>query len=294
MSNLFENISKIFDFAVKNEANIDKVLRYLVRFGYLDQDSETGIEDILNAISTLHSTVGSVNPNGIIGPQTLQIMTLPRCGCRDVQKQTEGIGQLNKWGINNLTYYLDGYDDMGKDLWSKTCRSAFDEVELVCNLKFTEVFNVNTANFIFGLGKGTRDQFDGPSGVLAWNELPPTSNFTGQLQGKADIDENWLGLGQTGRGILFKNVFGHEVGGHGCGLSHTNTPNSLMNPFYSVAIDKPQADDIKQLQARYGKPVQVPGTVPSNPSIPQNPDELVIRISGQATVKIDGYKIIKA
>lgn len=291
MPTLIDNISKIFDFAVKNEDNIDKVLRYLVRFGYLDKDDGLGIEDILDAIVNLHSTVGAVNPNGIIGAQTLNIMTLPRCGCRDVQKQTEGIGQISKWGINDFSYYLDGYNDMTKEQWSATVRAAFDEGEKVCNVKFTEIFNPNNANFIFSLGQGRQDQFDGQSGVLAWNELPPSSNFKGQLLGKADKDESWIGVGMTGRGILFKNVFAHEVLGHGLGLDHTNVPNQLLNPFYNVAIDKPQKGyDIEQLVMRYGKPVSVP-SVPSNPQAPQNPDELVIRIKGNATVRIDGYKV---
>lgn len=289
---LIDNLSKIFDYAVKNEDNIDKMLQYLVKFGYLDASIEADIEKVLNAIVELSTSAGVVNTNGIIDARTLQILALPRCGCVDKQNLTENIAGLPKWGKNNLTYSITGHGNpLTQEQWDAALAKAWQNHADICNLTFTRVDG--PADINISMGSGPQDDFDGPGNVLAWCQLPPNSNFTGQLQSKGDISENWLPLGGTGRGILVENTFCHELG-HGLGLSHTDTPNSLMNPFYNIAINKPQAWDIQQLQARYGKPLNsnpIPVIPPTTGSTPTE-KEVVIRISHN-TVSIDGYRLVR-
>jgi hypothetical protein len=231
-----------------------------------------------------------------ITPQTLRVMEMPRCNMPDVMSiESEEASNLSRWGISKLKYYVAARDnDMEAELWDKTIRAALDSISAVCNLEFTQTSSPSQANIIYGIGRGKADDFDGSSGTLAWMQLPPSSNYGGQLSGKFDSDERWLGLNQSGPGIRLLNVVAHETE-HACGLSHTNVPNSLINPFYSETIATPQTEDIRQLVMRYGKPVITPPTKPDNPPVEPKPEQVVITINGNIRgIDIPGYRIFKA
>jgi hypothetical protein len=299
MSNLIDNLNKIFDLAVQNEDNIDKVLQYLAKYGYIDATKEPSIEELIHIIVSIHGLVGD-NTTGVISKETLHIMSLPRCGCKDVLKEIEGATGLDDWGKHQLNYFIGSYpQSVAKTDWFASLRQAFDYGEAVCNIKLTQVNSAQNADILIDAGQGPRDEFDGPSGVLAWCELPPSPNFLGQIQSKFDADENWLSVGKQGNGIRIVNVACHEIVGHGLGLPHTNVPNSLMNPIYNVKIDRPQTWDIQQLVARYGKPLAQPTPTPIPPTNPPpvNPPTpvggLVIRISKDGVPSIDGFRVSK-
>lgn len=59
--------------------------------------------------------------------------------------------------------------------------------------------------------------------------------------------ENWV----RGGGYDIFQVAAHEIG-HALGLSHSNEPLSLLNPYYSEAFEGLQADDIEAIQYLYG------------------------------------------
>lgn len=289
-SKLLENIGKIFDFAAKNQENIDVVIRYLSKYGYIDGEKGNDIESLIKAIISLHKAVG-LPSDGTISGQTLKILSLPRCACKDVGFLTDNVASLPKWGKNKLTYFIKSYPgSVKKDQWFAWFREAFDSGEAVCNLKFTQVFDANSADFIIEAGQGPADQFDSRGGVLAWCELPPTANFLGKIHSKFDADELW------GINILVPNVAAHELVGHGCGLSHTDVPGSLMNPFYAAQIAKPQAHDKKELVDRYGLPLSGPSTPPVvPPSTPTGNDEVTITIKGKISdlQASSGFRIYK-
>lgn len=90
---------------------------------------------------------------------------------------------------------------------------------------------------------------DGQTGsnTLAYNYFPDHGDMvidTDNVSFYSNSSNNYLGL---------RNVLAHEFG-HGMGLPHVDTTNSLqlMNPSVNLSFDGPQIDDIHQAQVRYG------------------------------------------
>lgn len=285
------------------------VSAYLRKFGYLDGVDEFSLlksDDVGKILNLLSERIKRFNrmaglpDSDTITGKTIKAMSAPRCLAKDCFTETEEAGTLSKWGITNIRYFLNGYDkDISKEEWDESIRVALSYGEAVCNIKFEKVESAQDANFVISLGQGSRDDFDGSSGVLAWCQLPPSSSFRGQLISKFDVDETWIPFGKTGRGIYLVNVACHEIVGHGLGISHHDVPKSLMNPFYDPAIDKPQAEDIRQLRLRYGaavinQPIPVPTPSPTpNPNPPSN-DKTVITLTGNfSKIEIPGYRVQK-
>lgn len=299
-------ISKFLEKGLDVIQSVKIVSEYLRKFGYLDGIDELSllkdghgakILEILSDRIRKFNRMAGLPDSDIITGKTIKAMSSPRCLAKDHFTESEEAGTLSKWGINNLRYFLNGYDkDISKEEWDESIRVALSYGEAVCNVKFEKVENAQDANFIISLGQGARDDFDGASGVLAWCQLPPSSSFKGQLKSKFDVDETWIPKGKTGRGIYLVNVACHEIVGHGLGVSHHDVPKSLMNPFYDPAIDRPQTEDIRQLQLRYGPAVQSTPTVPNNPTIPLTPsnDKTIITLTGNfSKIEIPGYRVQK-
>ena len=92
---------------------------------------------------------------------------------------------------------------------------------------------------------------DGPMGTLAYSSLPDGGDIvidTGEASLFANSADNYRRL---------RNVLMHELG-HALGLLHieSSTDALLMEPFTSSAIDGPQLDDIRGMQALYGDPFE--------------------------------------
>ncbi|MBI2680962.1 MAG: matrixin family metalloprotease [Candidatus Solibacter usitatus] len=110
--------------------------------------------------------------------------------------------------------------------------------------------------------------FDGPGGVLAHTFYPSPPNpepIAGDMH--LDADERW----QAGADIDLFSVVQHEVG-HALGFGHTDSPNSVMYPYYRFGTHL-SADDIAGVQALYGSrdaPVPPPVSPPAlpPPSVP--------------------------
>jgi hypothetical protein len=120
-------------------------------------------------------------------------------------------------------------------------------------------------------------RIDGKGGVLAEHQLPPGNDM--QLRG-------WLDLGERWTLDMLLGVWTHELG-HGMGLSHTNVPTSLMNPFWNPAISTPQTWDIEAIQALYG------AAKPANPTQPPVPAPVPTPAPGTPE-KFGGYIEIPA
>lgn len=176
-------------------------------------------------------------------------------------------GSLNKWGLKELTYFINGYPTgigLTKDDVDDLVKMAFGYWTEVCDLKFKRASDPNRTNFLMFGARGIRNNFDGPLGTLAWCELAQGPNFKGTVNLAWDLEEDWRGKNGGNQGIKFLNVTTHEIG-HGIGLDHNNFPRQLMNPIYSAAIATPQQYDIADAVARYGKPVIIPVPPNSNP-----------------------------
>jgi len=130
----------------------------------------------------------------------------------------------------------------------------------VCGILPQYVDTARSAMVVIAVGR-----IDGPSGTLAWSELP--CGPVGQLNQKYDSSERWVvhfnGPPPSGK-IDIVRVIAHELG-HALGLAHGPSGN-LMAPTYSSFISRPQSWDISQLRERYGPPIAVSPPIPQPPA----------------------------
>lgn len=274
------------DWSARFEIAVDvfkQAIDYLKYYGYLADNNALTVQALLEAIKKFQELYG-IFVDGVLNPKTIRAMTMPRCCLTDLPAIEEARRSNYKWAKTELTYYISGYDsDISRSDWDNSIRMAFNYWSEVTPLRFTKVASSDRANFILGVGTGRKNNFDGPSGTLAWFQLPPNSNYNGQLKGMFDSAESW------NRDVLLVNVACHEIG-HGLGLEHSKVKTALMAPFYSRSVARPQPnDDISRIQALYGKnvagtPVPIPEPLPDD-------HQMTILLNG--SISIPGYRIQK-
>lgn len=224
-----------------------------------------GYTNDADGISAVQHAYG-LPETGVLDDMTVRVVTrLPRCGMTDAQPAR---GSISKWGIREISYHIVSYPP-GIGLTTQqvdaVVSQAFAAWAAVVDLVFSKSDSADSANIVIGTGRGSRSNFDGPSGTLAWAQLPPSSSYKGQIQMMWDGDEAFT-VSKTVNGILLLNVTTHEFG-HALGLSHSNVPHSLMNPFYDPSIAAPQANDKQDVLTRYA-PAKAPPTPVPTPSTP--------------------------
>lgn len=232
-------------------------LEYLKYYGYLSGDAPA-VEEVEVAARDFQTAVG-IDPDGVIGPQTLEAMWLPRCGCRD-----DALTESARWRQRDLTYYveayLEGFSGLSRSDQDDLQRQVFDNYEETIDVKWSRVSNRNQANLIISTGEGRSDGFDGPGGVLAWCQLP--NGTSPQIIMKFDRSDTWIKVLAGQRGILYPNVLAHELG-HGHGMNHINGPVALLNPIYNPSVGKLLQTDIDALfSLGYARAIPTP----NNPS----------------------------
>lgn len=214
----------------------------------------------------------ALKADGVLGEKTLRAMQTPRCGCTAEMMRSGGLAQWPKrdWKADPLTYrfaeYVSGIDELtirglakqGTELWMEACGIWIREAKP----GEKEDVTITTA-------RGRAVGFDGPSGTLAM------ANVAGPMMW-FDADEAWT---VDGNGIGWLEVFDHEFG-HTLGLNHLADGN-LLAPFYKRGLYKPQAGDIREAQARYGKPLpkDEPPVDPKPPADPENPEGDLYRLT---------------
>lgn len=277
--------------------HIPKVIKYLKAYGYLKDKTGLDLGDFIKAIKTFQEWFGLIDNDGTLTPLTVRAMEYARCSVpENLEYENITAANVPKWGIPHLQYFIEEFvPGLTKEEVRAIYRQSFDSISEVCGLTFEEISSGNRANLI--MTTGNRNGLGSSGGTLAYAYLPSSNNFTGQLYSVFDRAEIWLGIGDaTKRGIYLLNVHCHECGGHNCGLSHSKDSKALLAPYYSPGVTKPQSDDIKQLQLRFGPPkTPTKPTVPVTPTTPSNPtdnDEIVIRIKNKV-VNIDGYRVTK-
>jgi hypothetical protein len=157
-----------------------------------------------------------------------------------------------RWNKRDLAYCIyDRVPGIAADDFADVIGAGYKAWAAVCDLRFTQVTDYRKADLLV-----LARRIDRKGGILAEHQLPPGNDM--QLRGWLDLAESWTL-------DMLLGVWTHELG-HGVGLSHTNTPNSLMNPFWNPAISTPQTWDIEAVQSLYGAPK------PANPTQPPAPD----------------------
>jgi matrix metalloproteinase-14 (membrane-inserted) len=154
--------------------------------------------------------------------------------------------------VKNLTYRVAKYpvsSRLSRREVDQTMAKAFRVWEEATDLKFTKQTSgkVHIEIRFEKRSHGDDDPFDGEGGTLAHAFFPV---FGGDAH--FDDEEDWTV--NTHRGTSLLMTASHELG-HSLGLSHSNVRSSLMAPFYRGydANLKLEADDIKGIQALYGK-----------------------------------------
>lgn len=285
-------ITKILERTKKYETTLDNVqfaLHYLQRYGYLVENFEDlTIGDIIKAVKLFQSFFGGLKVDGEIGPKTVSAMRMPRCGCPDILPMTDGEVEEARWRKTNLKYYIAGWvgDGISKSEQRDILKTAWKDWTDVARLHIQEVNSSRGADIIIDVGSGSRYNFDGAGGTLAWAYLPNGSDR--QLLMRFDLGETWV-LSRNQRGVLLRNVACHEFG-HLLGLRHSNKQGALMAPYYNPSVVKPVwNDDVTRIQGLYGKaepqpepePEPEPPTPDPEPTPPTPNGETVIVIKGQ-------------
>ena len=266
-----------------------KLLEYLQYYKYLPEDlGDIRIKDIQAAVTRLQEFAG-LTVDGVAGPKTLNVIAQPRCGCADI---AETRSNVRKWGKKDLTYYISRRDtDLSSSVWDDIMAQGLKAWSDVAQLTFSRRNTSHGTNLILSVGTGRRDSFDGPSGTLAWAQLPG-HNYQGQLLMRFDTGETWISQDSNRRGVRLLNVATHEFG-HMLGLTHSNDQNALMAPYYKYQVVKPQADDICRIQGLYGGRRPDP-TPPPRPKPKPDSNETIITIQGNIEdIDITGYRTFK-
>ena len=203
--------------------------------------------------------------------QASYLLTRKRCGRPD-PTPAQLAASAQRWKYTNPSWFPDPAmrTNLEAEAWVPILRKAWAAWQAVSTLTPTQSFSAKGANCTHSSGSGRTDGFDGPSGVLAWAELPPTPNYTGTLVNLFDGAEQWT-VSSDERSIRALNVATHEIG-HLLGLEHSSDPSALMAPFYDPSVPSPVQDDIRRIRLLY--PVAaLPPDSPGGPSLPpDNPN----------------------
>lgn len=144
--------------------------------------------------------------------------------------------------------------------WSRAASVSFHEAGSPAALR--------TLNFLFARGDhGDGYPFDGPGRVLAHTFYPSPPNpepIAGDVH--LDDDEEWaIGLDLPVRSVDLFSVSLHEVG-HALGLGHSDTPGSVMYPYYRRAAAL-TLEDSNAIRKIYAAPGEAPDPQPT-PAVP--------------------------
>ncbi|KAL3856791.1 hypothetical protein ACJMK2_011508 [Sinanodonta woodiana] len=249
---------------------IDQAKEYLIKYNYFGPDMNVSLltaEDVEMGCR-LFQMMANLPITGQLDNDTLLKMTLPRCGCEDIERMDKAmetplngpqnfvIGSI--WPKKVLKWKITAYSRTARlthgqqrdamtrafAIWAKETQLFFQYVENPRD--FADI------DIKFAIGRHSyQDEyaFDGPGRVLAHAFFPTVGMV------HFDDQESWL-LGTIAKtqGAELYIVAAHEFG-HALGLSHSNVRESLMAPFYAYSENlKLDKDDINGIRYLYGQP----------------------------------------
>ncbi|XP_061497686.1 matrix metalloproteinase-14 isoform X5 [Anopheles gambiae] len=260
---------------------------YLSQFGYLSPKYRNPTSGNLldqdtweKAIMEFQSFAG-LNVTGELDGETMQLMSLPRCGVKD----KVGFGsdtrskryalQGSRWKVKDLTYRISKYPRrLERTAVDKEIAKAFGVWSEYTDLRFTpkKTGAVHIDIRFEENEHGDGDPFDGPGGTLAHAYFPVYG-------GDAHFDDAEQWTIDKPRGTNLFQVAAHEFG-HSLGLSHSDVRSALMAPFYRGydPVFRLDSDDIQGIQTLYGTKTRNPGggagATPTRTPRPKTPTEM--------------------
>lgn len=263
--------------------NDNSALLYLSQFGYIPKSrfNSSAIVDhdkFSSAIADFQSFAG-LNVTGSLDDETVQTMSLPRCGVQDKvgtgnDKRSKRYAlQGSRWKVKDLVFKITKYPKkLKRNDVDKAIQTAFNVWSRYTDLTFTPSSRAPSSRvhieIRFEAGEhGDGDPFDGPGGTLAHAYFPV---YGGDAH--FDAEEIWT-IGEY-KGTSLLQVASHEFG-HSLGLSHSDVREALMAPFYrgydpNFDLDD---DDVQAIQALYGKKTQKTSKGGGSPSWGSSDDD---------------------
>ncbi|XP_055846899.1 hatching enzyme-like [Episyrphus balteatus] len=237
------------------ETNIDAQM-YLSQFGYLPEASSGNLamldeDTVTQAIQDFQEFAG-LYVTGQLDSDTLQLMSLPRCGVKDKRtysRSKRSYGWRRAWGKKHLTYRISQYTRrMDRPDVDAEIARAFNVWTKYTDLTFSPKSNGPVdidIRFVTG-NHGECGSFDGRGGTLAHAYHPEN--------GDAHFDDAERWTINTSDGTNLFQVAAHEFG-HSLGLDHSRQPAALMAAFYSGFTPnfRLHSDDIRSIQELYGR-----------------------------------------
>ncbi|KAK8587779.1 hypothetical protein V6N13_086753 [Hibiscus sabdariffa] len=252
---------------VKSESQFSESLKqYLEAFGYYSINGSSltdAFDDSLESALKAYQQHYRLEATGRVDSETVKIMSIPRCGVRDVfDNSNDGVKfsmvanyslfeGMPRWDKRRLTYkFRSSAHVISVRRLRPIIARALQKWAVVSNFTFREEGFFGRSDIVLGFHRhahGDNFPFDGPGNVLAHAFAPQV----GMLH--FDADENWSSNNLTrSNQIDLESVSIHELG-HTLGLGHSRDPDAIMYAYYrpgSIKRDLGQ-DDIDGIRALY-------------------------------------------
>jgi hypothetical protein len=244
------------------DPEINKVQKYLTRFGYLTTTITPGTLDrkTSEAVKKFQQVM-DLKATGELDAKTVEAMQQPRCGTPDVNviERTTG-GASAEFVLRGCSYsqtqftfrFVNGTGDIPGTQERNAVRNAFNTwAATLCGVTFQERTD-DPVDFEIGWFSGNHGDgsaFDGVGNTLAHAFYPPPCGGSHAGECHFDEAETWS---LTGAGATFdvETVALHEIG-HLLGLDHSSVVGSVMFPSYGGVRRALTQDDIDGIRRLY-------------------------------------------
>jgi hypothetical protein len=244
------------------DPEINKVQKYLTRFGYLTNTISPGTldESTSEAIAKFQQVM-NLKVSGKLDAKTAEALEKPRCGTPDVGvvEMTSG-GASAEFVLRGCSYnqtqftfrFVNGTGDIPGTQERNAVRNAFNTwAAALCSVTFQER-TADPVDFEIGWFTGNHGDgsaFDGVGNTLAHAFYPPPCGGIHAGECHFDEAETWS---LTGAGSTFdlETVALHEIG-HLLGLDHSSVGGSVMFPSYGGVRRALTQDDIDGIRRLY-------------------------------------------